>query len=146
MCSEDWSDNCRNSGGRLFQRGVTAMAKERFPNFTDELTEGRRSVRANQIDLSLEMYTRLRHSIKYFDKHALQACSTFGIAYLVSHVCKQRTVLGFMNRDEFSLLLTWHDNEVPTPHIIMQDHIWRRPTWSVRAFTLQGGTRPPPSL
>ena len=36
------------SGGSLFQRGGTAMAIERSANFSDEVTEGRRSVRAEE--------------------------------------------------------------------------------------------------
>ena len=48
MSSYDGSDTCRNTGGSLFQRGGTAMAMERFANFSDEVTGGRRSVRAEE--------------------------------------------------------------------------------------------------
>lgn len=44
----DGSDICRSSGGSSFQIGGTAMAMERFENFSDEVMEGRRSVRAEE--------------------------------------------------------------------------------------------------
>ena len=37
-----------STGGNLFQRGRTAMAMERFPNFNDEVKRGRRSVRLEE--------------------------------------------------------------------------------------------------
>ena len=48
MSSYDGSDSCRNAGGSLFQRGGTAMAMERSANFSDEVIEGRSSVRAEE--------------------------------------------------------------------------------------------------
>ena len=48
MSSFDGSVICRNTGGSLFQRGGTAMAMERFANFSDDVTGGRRSVRAEE--------------------------------------------------------------------------------------------------
>ena len=47
MSSNDGSDICRNAGGSLFQR-TAAMTMERFANFSDEVTEGRRSVRLEE--------------------------------------------------------------------------------------------------
>ena len=38
----------QNVGGSLFQRGGTAMVIERSANLSDEVTEGRRSVRAEE--------------------------------------------------------------------------------------------------
>ena len=46
MSSYNRSDSFRNSGGSLFQRGGTAMVTERSANLSDEVTEGRSSVRA----------------------------------------------------------------------------------------------------
>ena len=43
-----WSDICRNERGSLFQRGGTSMAMERSANFSDEVTEGWSSVRAEE--------------------------------------------------------------------------------------------------
>ena len=43
-----WVDICRSAGGSLFQRGGTAIAMERFANFSDEVTEGRSSVREEE--------------------------------------------------------------------------------------------------
>ena len=48
MSSYDGSDTCRSTGGCLFQRGGTALAMERFANFNDEVTGGRRSVRLEE--------------------------------------------------------------------------------------------------
>ena len=48
MSSFDGSVICRNTGGSLFQRGGTAMAMERFANFNDEVTGGRRSVKLEE--------------------------------------------------------------------------------------------------
>ena len=48
MSSYDGSDTCRSTGGILFQRGGTAMAMERFANFNDEVTGGRRIVRLEE--------------------------------------------------------------------------------------------------
>ena len=48
MSSWDGSDICRSTGGSLFQRGGTAMAMERFANLSDEVTEGRSSVRVEE--------------------------------------------------------------------------------------------------
>ena len=48
MSSFDESVIGRNTGGSLFQRGGTAMAIERFANFSDDVTGGRRSVRAEE--------------------------------------------------------------------------------------------------
>lgn len=44
MSSYDGSEVCRSAGGSLFQRGGTAMAMERFANFSDEVMGGRSSV------------------------------------------------------------------------------------------------------
>ena len=44
MSSYDGSEVCRSAGGSLFQRGGTAMAMERFANFSDEVMEGRSRV------------------------------------------------------------------------------------------------------
>ena len=44
----DDSDICRNAGGSLFQKGGTATAMERLENFSDEVTEGRSSVRMDE--------------------------------------------------------------------------------------------------
>jgi len=43
-----FSDSCRNAGGSLFQKGGTATAIERSANLSDEVTEGRSSVRAKE--------------------------------------------------------------------------------------------------
>ena len=51
VSSENESNICRNAGEpgeRLFQRGVTAMAMERFANVGDEVTEGRSSFRVEK--------------------------------------------------------------------------------------------------
>ena len=48
MSLEDGSDICRNAGGSLFQRGGTATAIERLENLSDEVTEGRSSVRVDE--------------------------------------------------------------------------------------------------
>ena len=48
MSSYDGSDICLSTGGSLFHRGGTAMAMERFANFSDDVTGGRRSVRAEE--------------------------------------------------------------------------------------------------
>ena len=40
-------DICRNAGGSLFQRGGTATM-ERLENLSDEVTEGRSSVRVDE--------------------------------------------------------------------------------------------------
>ena len=48
MSSYDGSVISRNIGGSLFQRGGTAMAMELFANFSDDVTGGRRSVRAEE--------------------------------------------------------------------------------------------------
>ena len=53
VSSYDGSDSFRNAGRSLFQRGGTAIAIERSANLSDEMTEGRRSVRADLIDLPL---------------------------------------------------------------------------------------------
>ena len=37
LSSWDGSNICRNTGGSLFQKGGTAVAMERFVNFSDEL-------------------------------------------------------------------------------------------------------------
>jgi len=39
---------CRNAGGSLFKRGGTAMAMKRSANLSDDVTEGRSSVRAEE--------------------------------------------------------------------------------------------------
>jgi len=44
VSSYDGSEVCRSAGGSLFQRGGTAMAMERFANFSDEVMGGRSSV------------------------------------------------------------------------------------------------------
>ena len=41
-------DICRNAGGILFQRGGTATVMERLENLSDEVTEGRSSVRVDE--------------------------------------------------------------------------------------------------
>ena len=46
--SSDGSDICLNAGGSLFQRSGTAMAMERLASFSGEVTEGLRSVRAEE--------------------------------------------------------------------------------------------------
>ena len=48
MSSQDWSDSFLNAGGSLFQIGGTAMAIERSANLSDDVTEGRRTVRAEE--------------------------------------------------------------------------------------------------
>jgi len=48
VSSWDGSDICRNVDRSLFQRGGTAMAIERSARLSDEVTEGRRSVRAKE--------------------------------------------------------------------------------------------------
>ena len=48
MSSWDGSDICRNAGGSLFQRGGTATPMERLENLSDEVTEGRSSVRVDE--------------------------------------------------------------------------------------------------
>ena len=48
MSSKDGSDICRNARGILFQRGGTATAMERLENLSDEVTEGRSSVRVDE--------------------------------------------------------------------------------------------------
>ena len=48
MSSYDGSEVCRSAGGSLFQRGGTAMAMERFANFSDEVMGGRSSVIDNE--------------------------------------------------------------------------------------------------
>ena len=44
MSSYDGSEVFRSACGSLFQRGGTAMAMERFANFSDEVMGGRSSV------------------------------------------------------------------------------------------------------
>jgi len=41
-------DSCCNAGGSSFQKGGAAMALERSANFSDEVTEGRSSIRAEE--------------------------------------------------------------------------------------------------
>ena len=48
VSSFDGSDICRSTSGRLFQRGGTAMAMERFANFSDEVTDRRRRFRLEE--------------------------------------------------------------------------------------------------
>jgi len=43
-----WVRYLRIAGGSLFQRGGTAVAMERSANFSDEVTEGRSSVMAEE--------------------------------------------------------------------------------------------------
>ena len=42
------TDICRNTSGSLFQRGEAAMAMERLGNLSDEVTQGRNSVRVEE--------------------------------------------------------------------------------------------------